>query len=44
MKEGIQGMLREKQGVDRDGKRKGEWWDEECRECKKRLRKKLRKW
>lgn len=44
IKEGIQGMLKKGQGADRGGKRKGGWWDEECRKCKKRLREDLRKW
>jgi len=43
LRENIQGVLREGQG--REGGRKGRgWWDEECREGKKRVRRELRRW
>lgn len=40
LKEDIQGVLREGQG---GGKRRG-WWDEECREHKREVRRELRRW
>jgi len=41
-KRGYTGILRE--GQKWEGGRRGKGWDEECRECKREVRKELKRW